>query len=755
MIRHTEIIDYRWTALDATAAQVGSIIDIWATPYRIRPRELDKGRRGLKLGLPGLAEDGFLASDADFGFDVGELVSFSLALTVDPPSVARFFREGYEWVDLPEEIDPDGKTIQGVMEACFELDPVRFAHFDPATVYASFAARNAANWPELVPKSPFHVPAVTLNPYNYPWGDLAMLHFEYWENTDLRGALINQHASFEEGVGWLDVLKGTGAIALFLLKGDPWTGIWGDIWPWQLPAKEGEHVLKKVLAKTPLRGVPIRALPTTPEDDGTSERMGRVVTVVSMPPPSIELDGFGRQTITPLRDPVGLFGSGPTLRASKLRFRITVPFPALTTRIEIFRGDSLYFREVHETGEFLIPGEHVWAWDGYDQDGVFDSQALKSRDLSARLTVTDLKGRTSVATMWLSSAPDKHRWVDLRIDTDDKQIDVTVFSQFRSPSEMNPLELKLPVDNLSTMIDDSLGWMAGKAAPGSGGAVMGMLPSMLDAWPADAGSLFEQVIDELTGMLGLGGGDSGGSGGDLTGDAAEGAISKYTGMVPGMLNTGEVEVGSELGKILKGSDLDQDKFERLRTAILTGIHRHWSRTVSIEGEEWTLTVNAKERGHDAQVTYLSSSGGILGDIRGEDADRSFNLALVEGLPVFNIWDESRVMPQSHVDRGWITDVDARFATTGAHELGHQVLIERKDWLFSITHKGTSTIGQAKLPDSPFHVEEDELGNSNWEIDIMYYFNADSSRPPENWQERYCAEEADACVLISMGKVSFG
>lgn len=751
MRRHTEVINYRWTTLDATAAQVGDIVDIWATPYRIRPRDLDRGRREFKLGLPGLAKEGFGASEVDFGFRVGELVSFSLALSVDPPSVARFFREGYEWVDVPEEIDLDGLTLQGVMEACHDLDPVRFAHFEPASVFARFAARSAANWPELLPKSPFHVPAVTLNPYNYPWGDLAMLHFEYWENTDLHAALINQHHNFDDAdapqTGFLDALKGTGAIALFLLKGDPWTGVWGDIWPWMLPAKEGDHALKKVLARKRLQGVPIRALPTAIEN-GQTPRAGRVVSVVSMPPPRIELETFGRQTITPLRDPVGTM-SGRALRASQLRFLITIPFSAHQTRIEIYRGDSLYYREEHQMGEFLLPGEHLWSWDGYDADGVFDSQALKSRDLSARLTVTDMLGRTSVATMQLASAPDKHRWVETRVDTSEKQIDVTVYNQFKSPSEMHPLDLKLPVDNLSDMVDDSLQWLAAKAAPGGGGAAMGML----DALPGNAMSLFDQVVGEVARMFGLDG-DGTGAGGAAGGGVAS-ALDEYKGLVPGMLNTGDLEVGSELGQILKGSDLDQERFERLRTAILTGIQRHWSRTVRIGGDTWNLTVNAKERGVDAQVTYLASAGGILGEIRGDDADRSFNLALVEGLPVWNIWEDSRVMPQSHVDRGWVTDVDARFASTGAHELGHQVLIERKDWLFSITHKGTSTIGQAKLPDSPFHVEEDENGNSNWEIDIMYYFHKDSSRPPENWQERYRAEEEDACVLISMGKVSFG
>ncbi len=763
MKRHTQVINYRWTVLDATAAHLSHIIDIWATPYRVRPRDVEGGRHGFSLGLPGLASEGFRSSAVDMGYDVGDLVSFSLGLTIDPPSVARFFREGYEWVDVPEEVDTADKTIKDVMQACYELDAERFAHFDPKIVYTSWASAAAANWPEMMPKSAFEIPALLLNPYNYPWGDLAMLHFEYWENTDLRAALINDYVADgeTEGVDWadvfMDIATGLGATIFWLLSNDPWIGVWGKLWPWMVPAEKDEHKLKKVLARKALRGVPIQALPTSPEDDGSSSAEGRTVTVVSLPPPRIELDGFGRQTIKPLRDPVPLLPGpfGRRLRASKLRFRITIPVSAKNTQIEIFRGDSLYYRETHQLGEFILPGVHIWSWDGYDKDDIFDSMALKGGDLSARLTVTDLKGRTAVATMPIATAPDKHRWTDVHIDPAEKQIDVTVFNQFLNPSDMTFFDLDLPVDNLSNLIDGGMGWLADKASPSGGAGMMGMVTSLLDAWPSDAGTQFDDLLEEFRGLFrteGQGSHDEDDE--DDESEAADG-ISQYLGLVPGMLNTGKLEVGDELGRIFGGGDLEQPIFDRLRTAVMTGIQRHWSRTVRIEGEDWTLTVNCKERAVDATRTYLSSSGGLIGAMRGSEAHRSFNLSLVEGLPTFNIWTDGKVLDDSHVERGWVTDVDADFAETGAHELGHQVLIERKDWLFSITHKGTSTIGQVRKPDSPFHLEEDVNGNVNWEIDVMYYHNADSTRPPETWQERTKGAEEDACVLISMGKVSFG
>jgi len=754
--QRTQVINYRWTVLDAAAAQIAVLLDVWATPYRIRPRDLDKGRRGIKLGLPLLDSEGFKASDISGGFNTGELVSFSLGLTADPPSVARFFREGYEWVDVPTEIDISGMKIKEVLEACYEHDAVRFAHCDPKIVYSTYAASAAARWPEMMPISPLRVPGFALNPYNYPWGDLAMLHLEYWDNTDLRAALINQYANFDQPklsqTGWLDALKGLGVFALALLGDDPWTGVWGDLWPWMLPAQEGEYKLKKVLARTALTGVPIQALPTSIAAGGKSKSDSRTVTVVSMPPPRIELDGFGRQTIHPLRDPVGLL-PGPFARrprASKLRFRITIPVPALTTTIEIYRGDSLYYRETHQLGEFLIPGMHIWSWDCYDKDGVFDTMALKGGDLSARLTVTDLKGRTSVTAMPLACGPGSVRWADVRIDSDEQQIDVTTFLHFLAPSEIKLFDLELPVDNLASGLDTAMSWLSDKASPSGGAAMMGMLPSLLDAWPADAGTGFDDLLEELRATF-----RTEGQGSD-PGSAASAAVNKYMGLLPQMLNTGDIDVGSELGRIMSGSDLDQVLFERSRIAIINGIKRHWSRSVTIEGEPWTLTTNCKERAVDAQRNYLASDGGWFGAARKKDGDRAFNAATFgEGLPIFSVWTSRHDCEPADVDRGWLTDEDAKRAEVGAHELGHSVLRERKDFVFSLLHKGTSTAGQKRKPDSPFHLEEDASGNVNWEIDVMYYYHNDSDPPPETWQERTMAAEEDACVLINMAKITFG
>lgn len=741
----SQVINYRWTAFDATSAHLSQLFDTYATPYRIHPRALDKGRRGLEVGVPGLDSDGW-AFDVDGGFDVGELVSFSLSLSSDPPSVARFFRSGYAWVDLPHDVSPEGKNIQDVLEACFESDPIRFPHFDPKVVLARFALESASNWPEKTPSSPIKMPGVLLNPYNYPWGDLGMLHFDYWEHTDLRAALINSKKKFESpDWGGSDVGKGFASFFLELLSDEPHNGLVD--WPWKLPAEEGGHKLSKVLARLPMPGVPVHALPTAIGAQSNATPNGRCVSVLSMPAPRIELDGFGRQTISPLRDPARLL-AGPfarRLRASKLRFCVTIPFPALTTRLEIYRGDSLYYREVHNLGEFILPGMHIWCWDGYDKDGVFDSAALKGSNFSARLSVTDAKGRTSVASTPLATGADRIRWADVRIDSNNRGIEVTTYAHFLNPSEMPIFDLRLRCDWLSGVLDGFLGGMAGMAAQGAGW--LAMLPSLANAWPDDAGTWFDDILKDWRALFQSEGQESG------TENDASRALDKYMGALPQLLNTGELDVSSELGRILSGGDLDKDTFERFRTAALSGIARHWSRSVRIEGEDWDVRVSCRERTTDAQRTYFSSSSGLVASLSNT---RSFNLsAIKEGLPIFNIWDDQDLLPEAEVTRGWVTDVDARIARTCAHELGHSVLRERKDWIYSMLHKGTSSLSQKSLPDSPFHLEEDEHGNINWEVDLMFYHNDASSRPADSWQARERAEATDVCVLLNMAKVSFG
>src|SRR5205085_1130577 len=96
-------------------------------------------------------------------------------------------------------------------------------------------------------------------------------------------------------------------------------------------------------------------------------RTERKMNVVSVEPPRIELDGWMTQALVPF------YLNTWKTRESKITFRITLPLPAIQTIIEIVHQRQIVYFEAHDLGQFLLPGVHTWQWDGYDNDGVYDS----------------------------------------------------------------------------------------------------------------------------------------------------------------------------------------------------------------------------------------------------------------------------------------------------------------------------------------------------------------------------------------------
>ncbi|MEM9691444.1 MAG: hypothetical protein AAGA56_02775 [Myxococcota bacterium] len=219
-----------------------------------------------------------------------------------------------------------------------------------------------------------------------------------------------------------------------------------------------------------------------------------------------------------------------------------------------------------------------------------------------------------------------------------------------------------------------------------------------------------------------------------------------------MLNTGDMSVPLNLPPLM---DLEDEKFARLRSAVIAGVSRHWSRAVTMGGEQWQLFVSCRPRRKDAQLTLLTSSlpSGLQSVGIGDGSElyqgfgsRSVNLASVaEGLPIVNIWDDADDR-EAEAREGRVSDVDALRAYTGAHELGHSVLRERGSFMLSLTHKGTSNIAQQALPTAPKILQDES------EIDLMHYFG---NALPRDWQDRMKAAEEDALGLIAMAQVSFG
>lgn len=724
MAVHTEVVPYCWTEIDRLAI-VTRLPGIYVTPYKIPPEAMrDCG-----------------------GFGSGSLVHVPLAASVCAATVSRFFRGGYEWVPVPEGIDLAGKTLLDLFSALFAHDPVRFAHLDPVLVTAMVMARVAATPPApMAPKMPdvpspmlFRALDLLLSP-PVPFNDLAQLHFDYWGNTRLRAKVIGAtvHTErFDVGPFKLDFPMVGGG-------GNPFTSLLSGLVPVALPAEERGVKLERVLARKVEQGAPLRAVPRR-----TGSGVTTTVNVATSHAPRIELDGWQPQTLLPMRPDEWELG------VSRVRFRITVPRPAQQVRVEILNDGQVYYEETHAWGEYVIPGVHVFTWDGRDLQGVWDSVALKKNRLCARLIVVDIEGRVSVTSTDIGTSPGTVRWVDARIDPDRKAVRVSTFARFTRPSEieLGAFDLGLP-DLPGGSLASALG-QGGSALGGAlpGGNLLPMVPG-LSSLPEPSRARGPRRVP----------------------DAGMPADPSSFAAPPGVPQLGfagdKVRLKIPMPPFL---DLDEQKFIKFKQLILEGIHKHWSRTgiraVRIGGVAFDLDVHGVERQTDANQTILArplskalqSIGIGDGSKIGGDNDfggRSMNLAFMEGMPIIDIWSDD----ESNLWR----------CAVGAHEVGHTVLREYRNLFVSMLHKGTSNIMQQRnmdnAPSLPTNDAFARATSDEADIDLMKY-TADgwggvsqSKVPAEveknDLRNQLCSDhvfatEDDARGLITLASVVFG
>jgi len=689
MSARTEVVPYVWNTLDGLAAQVG----VGCTPYKIPAAMLNDAA----------------------AWRTGNTVLLPLSLSAEPATLGRFFREGYEWVDVPEGIH--ASTLIELFGQLFQHDNKRFAHMDPLLVIASATANDVARVQAMrgatmatssascarMQADPGLMAAHALlsipqyvDPGMIPFADLAFLHFEYWGNSELRFAVLDEmfkRVTPPSSTGW-DFTLG-GLISPRFPLAIPWSGFFGGllsmILPQALPFEKNGKKVQKVLARSARKGVPIRALATH-----VGEAVQKI-KVTSLEAPIIELDGFATQTLAPIYLNEWQTGS------SKLRFRITIPVSAQKTILEIVRGETVIYRKTHDFGEFVVPGVHLWNWDGYDDNGVFDTMVLKSDDLEARVTVTDMHGRVAVARTELAAGPGTIRWVDARIDKKAKQVDVTVHARFSNPSDVEIASVKIP-------LPQGMGQAIGSMLDPVGGAQGFSLIPMAASIPG-----VSEAMPEASNLP-----------------------------VGDLVNNNQLALSLN---IPKSFDLPESQFEQFKADILFGIGFHWSRQVTLDGATFQLSVGCRERATDAVRTFLArpaakafqelgiGDGSPFGGPQVDTGGRSFNLAaIMEGLPIVDIWNTSEA---DQYMRRYV----------GAHELGHSVLREAYDPVYSICHKGTSSVGQASFPTGP-------VPGATGELDVMLYWMTGVGLSEADYA-RVRATEDDARALIWMAKVVFG
>ncbi len=283
----TSAVPYYWNNYDRCMAALHGTV----TPYNIPAEKLNEA----------------------WQYPTNVPVQVPLGATLDPGTVHRFFREGYEWIRVPEGVT--SSTILGLLPKLHELDKVRFAHFDPVLVAATATYRNIEHVKRMT-HSTLDVannalasdPTIAIvnqvmavakevggGAELMPYEDLVRLHLEYWGNSRLRAAFVNRRvppyppAKFDIFRAF-PFLQAPGQLLAKVAF-----GVAADLIPQAIMA--GTEIdgakLEWVLARKAVMGVPVR----TPGKTGAPGTASAPIKVFSLPPPRIELDGFAVQEL--------------------------------------------------------------------------------------------------------------------------------------------------------------------------------------------------------------------------------------------------------------------------------------------------------------------------------------------------------------------------------------------------------------------------------------------------------------------------
>ena len=141
----------------------------------------------------------------------------------------------------------------------------------------------------------------------------------------------------------------------------------------------------------------------------------------------------------------------------------------------------------------------------------------------------------------------------------------------------------------------------------------------------------------------------------------------------------------------------QDRFNHYTQLADLGLGRYWSRTITLNGADYTVTVSSRQSTDGLPLILAHTGSPLLGPL----SSRSSNpYPLLRG----NLYYEPR-----HDG-----DADAMFAMTAAHEIGHAFLTSAFGMHWSWGHGGTSSIFGRMAATAPPYPRSGE-------IELMTYY----------------------------------
>lgn len=377
--------------------------------------------------------------------------------------------------------------------------------------------------------------------------------------------------------------------------------------------------------------------------------------------------------------------------------------------------DAIYEEEITDP-DMLTVGTHPWYWDGFDQNGILDTEYLTQKAKLNLLSKVWCDGESEFGTTNFKANYEKVKWVDVRIDKNLKRINATI--------RVN-------------LIDGGANGINCKDIPGS---IKDGIPSRIvcpweniskEALTNEGKTPLKKrtkSFEELK-QLAIDGIDQYWS-------------RRYNNTQGTMINDENWEV------IVKAVNCSDSKISLDDIPLIFNTNKPWSRSGNTGGtyDDGNLDDEVMAMIPNRIVQRISYNVGYIYYSDWKDLDKSYKVYNQKGWEFYQKQNE-----------------DEDFKETSAHEIGHEILQAFGSTIYSWQHKGSSyylpqdkkPLGKESFIQERVYVDfmEETKGEkypaSGEEVDLMKYYHND-----KNIKSRIVASSKDILGLIWLTKIEF-
>ncbi len=376
--------------------------------------------------------------------------------------------------------------------------------------------------------------------------------------------------------------------------------------------------------------------------------------------------------------------------------------------VQIRNGNIVWYEETITDASKLTQGEHIWQWNGFDNDGILDTAKFtQAKRLNFYATGKDNDGNIGRSSTDFEVNYDKVNWVDIKIDKNTKRIDVTLRVNLTDGGEIGTekdCKEEVKIDYLNPGLKSSKAVCPWEKIPEKDLKKHGQNP--ITTRTKSFEELKELVLEGINIYW----------------------SRRYT-------NT-------------QGTIINDENWEIIVTAVNTN-------DSSISLDDIPLIYNTNN-------TW--SRSGNPGSSKFGDGNVMDELAKI--LPDGVVQRISYNVGYIKYSNGWFyqysSDEDSEFKFTSAHEIGHEILQAYAGNVYSWQHKGSSYyLPQDKKPIGKESFKEEyinrdfmeETKGENYpplgkEVDLMKYYHNDL-----DIKNRIVAAEKDALGLLWLTKLN--